>query len=144
MAHGIPAVLFFFLAGCATAPKQDLGASVYKRQAEELQNEIVKKEVKIHELEDALHEFRVRDATKAPRHPGLTPVAKNSRVIRVKNLTPELLQKSLKAAGFDPGPADGKIGKKTLSALRAFQAERGLKPDGIVGEKTRAALEASS
>ncbi len=36
------------------------------------------------------------------------------------------IQKALKAAGFDPGPLDGIAGKRTLAALTAFQAARGL------------------
>lgn len=142
--YWISAVLFLLLAGCATAAKRDLGESVYKKQIEELENELVDKETRIRELEDAVHEYRVRDVMKPQPRAGLTPVAKNSRVIRVKNITPLDLQNSLKAAGFDPGLLDGKIGKKTLNAVREFQASRGLKADGIVGEKTWAALKAVS
>ena len=144
MSRWILTLLFFPLAGCAMLPKQDLGEPVHKRQIEELQGELVEKEERIHELEDTLHEYRVRDAMKPAPRVGIAPAAKNSPVIHIKNLTPLELQKALKAAGFDPGPADGKIGKKTLDALRGFQASRGLEPDGIVGEKTWAALKASS
>ena len=35
---------------------------------------------------------------------------------------------------------DGIPGKRTLAATVAFQSDRGLKPDGIVGPKTREAL----
>src|SRR6266536_3123221 len=38
--------------------------------------------------------------------------------------------------------ADGKIGPKTLAAVRAFQRSHGLKVDGLVGPKTTAALRA--
>lgn len=40
------------------------------------------------------------------------------------------LQKRLTAAGFDTGGVDGKIGPKTLAAVRAFQRSLGLVPDG--------------
>lgn len=35
---------------------------------------------------------------------------------------------------------DGKFGQKTADAVRAFQTQEGLKPDGVVGPKTREAL----
>lgn len=40
------------------------------------------------------------------------------------------LQERLTKAGFDTGGADGKIGPKTLGAVRAFQRSVGMVPDG--------------
>ncbi len=40
------------------------------------------------------------------------------------------LQTLLTEAGFDAGGADGKVGPKTVAAVRAFQRARGLVPDG--------------
>ncbi|SIO30614.1 lytic murein transglycosylase [Vannielia litorea] len=42
----------------------------------------------------------------------------------------EELQTRLEAAGFDPGGVDGKIGPKTLAAVRGFQKSIGVVPDG--------------
>lgn len=50
------------------------------------------------------------------------------------------IQTALKNAGFDPGPADGNMGKKTKKAIRDFQEAHGLKADGKVGPKTWAAM----
>jgi peptidoglycan hydrolase-like protein with peptidoglycan-binding domain len=50
------------------------------------------------------------------------------------------LQKKLKAAGFDPGAADGAFGPKTLAAVKGFQKAHGLAADGVVGPKTWSAL----
>lgn len=36
----------------------------------------------------------------------------------------------------DPGPIDGKFGVLTRSAVKAYQAERGVTVDGIVGDRT--------
>lgn len=52
------------------------------------------------------------------------------------------LQEVLASNGFDPGVPDGHFGSKTDQAVRAFQADRGLTDDGIVGARTWAALEA--
>lgn len=54
------------------------------------------------------------------------------------------LQTQLIAAGYDVGAkgADGIFGAETLSAVRAFQGDKGLTPDGKVGKLTWAAVKA--
>ena len=46
------------------------------------------------------------------------------------------IQFALKKAGFYKGVIDGKIGPQTRRAIREFQKARGLKADGVVGQKT--------
>lgn len=50
------------------------------------------------------------------------------------------VQEALTEAGFDPGEIDGDYGPLTEEAVRAFQRDRGLKVDGVVGPITWAAL----
>lgn len=50
------------------------------------------------------------------------------------------LQKALSAAGFDPGPHDSIFGPLVEAAVIAFQTDRGLLVDGIVGPQTWGAL----
>lgn len=52
------------------------------------------------------------------------------------------LQETLISLGYDCGKwgADGEFGSATAKAVRAFQQENDLNVDGIVGEKTKAAL----
>jgi uncharacterized protein (TIGR02594 family) len=50
------------------------------------------------------------------------------------------LQKALKKQGFDPGPADGAMGRATIAAIIAFQNANGIAADGIAGPATQAAL----
>lgn len=52
------------------------------------------------------------------------------------------IQEALKALGFDPGPLDGIPGAATRGAVMQFQAASGLVVDGLVGPRTRAALDA--
>jgi peptidoglycan hydrolase-like protein with peptidoglycan-binding domain len=46
------------------------------------------------------------------------------------------LQQALKALGHDPGPIDGVFGDATESAVKAFQQEKEITVDGVVGKVT--------
>jgi peptidoglycan hydrolase-like protein with peptidoglycan-binding domain len=50
------------------------------------------------------------------------------------------LQELLQYRNFSPGAIDGSFGPKTESAVETFQANRGLKVDGVVGKETWEAL----
>ncbi|MEM6371802.1 MAG: peptidoglycan-binding protein [Pseudomonadota bacterium] len=50
------------------------------------------------------------------------------------------IQNRLTELGFAPGPADGIKGPKTIAAVRAFQKQKRMVVDGIVGNKTYRAL----
>lgn len=50
------------------------------------------------------------------------------------------LQARLNALGYDAGPVDGKLGKRTINATKEFQQNNGLFVDGIAGRRTVAAL----
>ena len=51
------------------------------------------------------------------------------------------IQKALKKAGYYQGILDGKVGSKTKQALRNFQKDNGLEPDGVCGRQTWARLQ---
>lgn len=51
------------------------------------------------------------------------------------------LQQRLMEMGFDPGRCNGSFGAQTEAALREFQRNVGLVPDGILGPTTLAALQ---
>ena len=50
------------------------------------------------------------------------------------------IQTKLKRWGYYNGNIDGIYGSQTLKAVKEFQKKNGLTVDGIVGEKTLAAL----
>lgn len=47
------------------------------------------------------------------------------------------VQEALAARGYNPGPIDGRDGPKTRKAVKAFQQDSGLDPDGQVGSLTQ-------
>ncbi len=59
-------------------------------------------------------------------------------VLKRGSTAPEVrdLQAALKALGHDPGPIDGIFGGRTESAVKAFQQQREIAADGIVGRVT--------
>ncbi len=65
------------------------------------------------------------------------------RVLRRGSTGPavELLQLALGRAGTGPLETDGVFGPATAAALRRFQTEHGLVPDGVAGARTHAALQ---
>lgn len=52
----------------------------------------------------------------------------------------EDVQKALQKAGYYDGVLDGKIGRKTIDAIKNFQKEHDLKADGVIGVKTWQAM----
>lgn len=56
----------------------------------------------------------------------------NDTVVRV--------QRALQAAGFDPGPIDGKAGRRTMDALNAYQRSKGLPEDRYLNLQTLQSL----
>lgn len=50
------------------------------------------------------------------------------------------VQMKLVAEGYDPGPIDGAMGAKTHSALRKYQAAKGLPVTGNIDAKTLSAM----
>lgn len=55
--------------------------------------------------------------------------------------TPTMVQHALNVLGASPAlTEDGKIGPKSVAAIKSFQASHSLVPDGIAGPKTKAAL----
>ncbi len=128
------------LSGCATtrAKKPDEKAEM-NSQIQAMQNELQAKDQQILDLQaqldsaqNSLDNSGVYSSKKS---------AKGSSYIRVSGVTVTDVQKALERAGLDPGPVDGRLGKRTKSALKAFQRRNNLRADGIVGEKTWALLQ---
>ncbi len=74
--------------------------------------------------------------TALPADPNTPKLVRGSTGNVVAALQKGLLAYAGAGAPADPGPSDGNFGPRTESAVRAYQTERGLAADGIVGDQT--------
>jgi len=79
-------------------------------------------------------------AVSQPRKPAGAPPAPKRTLRAPAGVTPFDVQVLLDRAGFSPGEIDGRQGKNTRAALRAFQEARRLQPTGGADEATLKAL----
>lgn len=74
------------------------------------------------------------------------PASSRVAVIGCENLPPgwrdrlRVVQRLLNEQGYDPGRADGYMGRKTMEALKRFQANNGLPRTGKIDEATLTAM----
>ena len=131
----IPLSFAVLLTGCATtrARKPD-AVQDPQHQIADLQNQVMQKDQQITDLQ-----YQVDSSKQALPTSNFTAGDRNN-ILRVSGVSATEVQRALTRAGYDPGPVDGKLGKKTRSAIKAFQRKSGLTADGVVGEKTWAAL----
>ena len=139
--------LVFLLAmgGCASTQK--------KTSVSQLQLQVGNLEAQLREKDQELSDLRdeIDDLTQEVRKDGDAAEARESLqeyssasfdkkgIIRV-TANPSDIQQALKNAGYYDGAIDSKIGHKTKKAISAFQADHGLKADGIIGKRTWAEL----
>ena len=114
----------FTLTGCATLKRKDLAQQELRNQIQVLEQELKKKDEEISSLKALLEQKQQSQVTK-------TYSFETKSRPSVKQI-----QIALKNAGYNPGPIDGKMGKQTRQAIKAFQKANGLVPDGRVGKKT--------
>jgi peptidoglycan hydrolase-like protein with peptidoglycan-binding domain len=128
-------VLFIFavsLNGCATVRKQsDLEIQGLKNQISVLEAEIQSKNQEISSLRDALSKI-VEEKSELAKE-----LHKKKAIGEVKS-HPNIkqIQTALTNAGYNPGPIDGRMGRQTRVAIKAFQKANNLKEDGRVGKET--------
>ena len=121
-------VLVFSLSGCATMRKNN------DLEVQGLRNKVSALEMQLREKDDEINSLRD------------TTVKSSEEVINVgkvedqQQADPKQIQTALKNAGYYTGTVDGKLGKKTRKAVRAFQKANNLPIDGKVGSKTWSVL----
>lgn len=125
----VAAALLFFLSGCATCKNKDLEMQGLRDQIRVLETEL---QVKDNEIANLRESFAQELQEKENMAVEVTETKDRPSVKQI--------QAALKNAGHNPGPIDGRMGKQTRDAIRAFQRANGLAVDGRVGKLTWALL----
>jgi len=123
------AFLAVSLVGCATTAKKATPEQESKDQVSSLEKQVQDKDLEISNLRDALA-AAIQEKENFEK----------GKICTSAKYTMKDVQTALKNAGFDPGTIDGKGGKQTREAIKAFQKANGLVADGKVGKKTWVAL----
>jgi|APTNR8051073442_1049403.scaffolds.fasta_scaffold56854_2 peptidoglycan hydrolase-like protein with peptidoglycan-binding domain len=136
--------------GCAGARLNKGAESKPLKPAEriaQLESEVKAKDQEIVRLQTEMSSMRDRSTVieDAYAYEPATNVktASSTAALRVPGVTVQQLQRALQSAGYEPGPIDGRLGRRTKEAVRSFQRAEGLKVDGVVGQKTWTALKAA-
>lgn len=126
--------VLFLLTGCATTRARQTPASAEAQEIAQLQAQVQAKDQQIMEMQQALNKYE-QSISNSYDSTGSLKGGK-SVLIQVTGVSVLDVQRALLRAGYDPGPTDGRAGKKTKKAIKAFQRNHGLYPDAVVGEKT--------
>ncbi len=124
-------VVCLLITGCATTQAQRPPEADAQNEVIELQKALQEKEQQIQDLQS-----QIESQTQALAGAGNIQSRDKTAVIRVAGVRVQDVQAALVKVGLDPGPVDGRMGKKTKAAIKEFQRSKGLNPDGIVGERT--------
>ena len=72
--------------------------------------------------------------------PSMDMQSAQSGSIHLTRAQTRMLQQALNSGGLDAGPVDGIMGEKTKAALKKYQSQKGLNASGQVDRQTLAAL----
>ena len=121
-------ILVISLSGCATGRKQkDLEMQGLKNQISVLETQLETKDQEIEGLKEALNKTgKVKETSGKIK---VVPEVKSRPSVKQ-------VQMALKNAGYNPGYIDGRMGRQTKEAIKAFQKGNNLPIDGKVGKET--------
>jgi outer membrane murein-binding lipoprotein Lpp len=127
---GVAVFFIISLSGCATTARKNNDLEV-----QGLRNKVLALETQLREKDDEINSLR-----ESPAKGNEEVTVGTGKVADVKQADPKQIQTALKNAGYFEGTVDGKMGRMTRKAVRAFQKANNLPVDGKVGKKTWAAL----
>jgi peptidoglycan hydrolase-like protein with peptidoglycan-binding domain len=129
-------VLVVSLTGCAGMRKhKNVEMQELRNQVTVLEAQARSKDEEINSLREALNKTEQEKSSAKADNGKMRVVPEIKNRPNVKQI-----QLALKNAGYVPGTIDGKMGRQTKDAIRAFQKANNLPADGKVGKKTWAVL----
>ncbi|RKY31555.1 MAG: hypothetical protein DRP74_04645 [Candidatus Omnitrophota bacterium] len=124
-------VLAAGLSGCATMGKQkDTQIQGLKNRIAVLEEQLQLKDEEIENLSQEVASLEKQAIVEAK------PVVQQAPKKASQTSKTKQIQIALTNAGYNPGPIDGKMGKRTRQAIRDFQRDHNFTVDGKVGKET--------
>jgi len=125
-------VMAVSLSGCATfGKKKDLEIQGLKNQVSALESQVQSKDQEISGLREELDRAMQEKNS----------LSQNRGIFEAKSRpNNKQIQLALRNAGYNPGKIDGRIGRQTREAIKAFQRANNIPADGKVGKQTWEAL----
>ncbi len=114
--------------GCASTTNYDSQINGLQSQLAQTQAALQAEQAKSQALEDALS-----GANQVPKESYKGATYRTPTGFEIPAVD---VQKALKGAGYYSGEMDGKIGPDAREAIRNFQRDNGLTPDGVCGKQT--------
>jgi len=120
------------LNGCATSKKKQVNElESCKNQVSMLESQVQNRDEEINMLRYELSKMQEKSGS------DISSAARKKVIPEVKSRpTCKQIQTALKNAGYNPGAIDGKMGRATTEAIKAFQRDNKLRVDGKVGKRT--------
>lgn len=117
-------IFILLMSGCATTSKNtDLEIQGLRNQVSVLETELQNKDEEINSLKESLAKVEQKKE------------ASTEEAVKSKP-SPKQIQIALRNAGYNPGKIDGRVGRQTKDAVRAFQRANKLPVTGKVNEDT--------
>ena len=127
--------------GCASKKRHERDVTNLQNQIGALQSEVARLDQAAKDSEAALKTAQSGGTQGAGSALGQFTEGALYRTPSGFELPGVAVQKALKKAGYYQGDLDGKVGSKTKQAIRNFQKDNGLNPDGVCGRQTWSRLQ---
>lgn len=130
--------------GCTTKKRHQRDFNALQTQIGTLQSEVARLDQSLRDTEMALKSVQERGVVASVSGGSAFSQLAGGPVYRTPSgfeLPAAAIQTALKKAGYYQGAVDGKVGSRTKQAIRDFQRDNGLEPDGVCGRQTWARLQ---